>query len=617
MRLLVLRRVHLFRHLSLCRFVSNTSHISPIDPCNNGIVSSSTAFLPSKNLRLTLTPAEDSLFCFLEYIQRLYTPETKLRVAGGWVRDKLRGAASEDIDIALDNIMGMKFANMILKFQRDRKLPPSSVGIVKANSNKSKHLEVATVQIEGATVDFVHLRAEEYTQGSRVPEVTFATPADDASRRDLTINALFYNLHTRQVEDFTGKGVHDLIQGIIRTPTEPVQTFLDDPLRVLRAFRFACEFGFTIDSALEKAVREQREIVDAMRRKVSRERIGIEVRKMLSGEDPARAFSLLRDFGLLDLVFSDIAGETDERRERDNVQKDEFPYPPRVWTESIQARASHYLSYLQHSRLSLAKCKISNVESTAAIFAPLFLQQLPTVCLDDLEKLTQPIHEVFDGITEQDIISSSLAFLDRREKIAAALDSSEIVEMLKVHVKWPKPAGKRVALIIEAIATYPDNPRSDVSAGESSKCHRYEVASTIQHRVQQLMWMTQYHSVLAPAMTILVSNCSRLEYKTLDRETFQVTVEMQEKALTRYLTMAKTVGKSDEPTGGDEIRRMNPCRRVDGKMVQEKFGPDGKKGIARALWVLHVWEKIHPHANFETERTFLDRLVPFVLPTKR
>ncbi|KAG3052125.1 hypothetical protein PC122_g22771, partial [Phytophthora cactorum] len=183
----------------------------------------------ASDLSISLTRAEDSLFSFLEYIQRLYAPETQLRVAGGWVRDKLRGAESEDIDIALDNLMGAKFARHITKFQRDRKLPPSSVGVVKANSDKSKHLEVATVTIEGSTVDLVHLRAEEYTLDSRVPEVKFATPEDDASRRDLTINALFYNLHTRQVEDFTGKGVEDLKAGVIRTPREPVQTFLDDP----------------------------------------------------------------------------------------------------------------------------------------------------------------------------------------------------------------------------------------------------------------------------------------------------------------------------------------------------------------------------------------------------
>ncbi|KAG4039309.1 hypothetical protein PC123_g25136, partial [Phytophthora cactorum] len=232
MRSLLTRRVRPrchFHRLPIANSIGSVCHFStPI----NGNSRPSASDRNASDLSISLTRAEDSLFSFLEYIQRLYAPETQLRVAGGWVRDKLRGAESEDIDIALDNLMGAKFARHITKFQRDRKLPPSSVGVVKANSDKSKHLEVATVTIEGSTVDLVHLRAEEYTLDSRVPEVKFATPEDDASRRDLTINALFYNLHTRQVEDFTGKGVEDLKAGVIRTPREPVQTFLDDPLRV-------------------------------------------------------------------------------------------------------------------------------------------------------------------------------------------------------------------------------------------------------------------------------------------------------------------------------------------------------------------------------------------------
>ncbi|POM61426.1 TRNA nucleotidyltransferase, partial [Phytophthora palmivora] len=467
MRSLLTHRVRLPRHFNHNLIGSSIANISSISSCKNGNEPTTTSSNISSNLSIPLTPAEDSLFSFLEYIQKLYTPETTLRVAGGWVRDKLRGAESEDIDIALDDLKGTKFARFITKFQRDRKLPTSSVGIVKANSDKSKHLEVATVTIEGSTVDLVHLRAEEYTQNSRVPHVKFATPEDDASRRDLTINALFYNLHTRQVEDFTGRGIEDLKAGVIRTPREPEQTFLDDPLRVLRAVRFACEFGFMLDPALERVVLEQREIVGAMRSKVSRERIGIEVRKMLSGKDPARAFDLLRKFDLLEMVFNDRAGEMGEGEDSLTrcktmvsdipYKKDNgFRYPPREWTEVVRKRAYHYLKFLQHSRLALAKCEISNVESTAAIFTPLFLPQLPVIIPDDHLSLSPPTQDEFCAVTEQEIVESSLEFLDHRDSIMATQESTEIVEMLKVHVKWPKPAGKRVALIIEAIATYPE-----------------------------------------------------------------------------------------------------------------------------------------------------------------
>ncbi|ETI38991.1 hypothetical protein F443_15366 [Phytophthora nicotianae P1569] len=579
MRSLLTRRVRLRRNFHRPPIGHSIASVSTFSTSSNHTSPPSISDKIASELSISLTPAEDSLFSFLEYIQRLYAPETQLRVAGGWVRDKLRGAESEDIDIALDNLMGAKFAWYITKFQRDRKLPPSSVGVVKANSDKSKHLEVATVTIDGSTVDLVHLRAEEYSQDSRVPEVKFATPADDASRRDLTINALFYNLHTRQVEDFTGKGVEDLIKGVIRTPREPVQTFLDDPLRVLRALRFACEFGFTLDPALERAVLGQREIVGAMRRKVSRERIGIEVRKMLSGNDPARAFGFLRKFDLLELVFNDSAGKLGEGEEYDEVHDNGFKYPPREWTESIQERASHYLDYLQHGR----KCGISNVESTAAIFTALFLSRVPVIMPDD------HVRDEFDGVSEQEIVESSLEFLDQRETIVAALDAIEIVEMLKVHVKWPKPAGKRVALIIEAIATYPETQQKTTDP----------VSASVKHRVKRFMWMTQYHSVLVPALTTLVSA------RSFDSNgATQMTVEEQDAMLKAYLDMASWYASDmhkDKPS-----RR----RRLDGKTVHTRLGPGASTNIARALRVLHVWEQVYPQKSVEDELAFLDQLVP-------
>jgi hypothetical protein len=103
--------------------------------------SSSASVGASQGVRLT--PEETNLFDFLLYIQHLYAPKTRLRVAGGWVRDKLRGAESADIDIVLDNMRGKKFAGLITKFQRQRKLPASSVGIVKANSDKVRGVEGA------------------------------------------------------------------------------------------------------------------------------------------------------------------------------------------------------------------------------------------------------------------------------------------------------------------------------------------------------------------------------------------------------------------------------------------------------------------------------------------
>jgi len=94
----------------------------------------------------------------------------------------------------------------------------------------------------GLDLDFVNLRSEEYTEATRIPQMRFGTPLEDAERRDLTINSLFYNIHTDLIEDWTGYGLSDLDQKIARTPLEPDTTFRDDPLRVLRVARFATRF---------------------------------------------------------------------------------------------------------------------------------------------------------------------------------------------------------------------------------------------------------------------------------------------------------------------------------------------------------------------------------------
>ena len=87
-------------------------------------------------------------------------------------------------------------------------------------------------------------------------EVKLGTPTEDAYRRDLTINSLFYNINERKVEDFTGLGLKDLKEKIVRTPLEPKQTFMDDPLRLLRTIRFANRFEFTIHPDIFEAAKD-------------------------------------------------------------------------------------------------------------------------------------------------------------------------------------------------------------------------------------------------------------------------------------------------------------------------------------------------------------------------
>ena len=204
-------------------------------------------------------------------------PPVVLRVAGGWVRDKVRqerslqaprsllmpfarqllGMDSHDIDIAIDTMKGYDFAVHVNAFLEKSGYEAHVIAKIALNPDKSKHLETATVKIFDHFVDFVNLRSETYTEHSRVPVIDHATPEEDAMRRDTTINAMFYNLHTCQVEDLTGHGLADLAEGRIRTPLPAVQTFLDDPLRVLRVVRFASRLNYKLNEDIPEAIHDE------------------------------------------------------------------------------------------------------------------------------------------------------------------------------------------------------------------------------------------------------------------------------------------------------------------------------------------------------------------------
>ncbi|KAG0641151.1 tRNA nucleotidyltransferase [Tuber brumale] len=173
-----------------------------------------------------------------------------LRFVGGWVRDRLLGLLGVDIDVGISNMTGYELATWLSEYISANMdtygAELGGVHKIKRNPQKSKHLETASVEVLGLDIDFANLRSETYSGDSRIPHMEFGTPEQDALRRDCTINALFYNLHTELVEDFTGLGLQDLAARLIRTPLPPKETFTDDPLRILRLIRFYSRLGFTI-----------------------------------------------------------------------------------------------------------------------------------------------------------------------------------------------------------------------------------------------------------------------------------------------------------------------------------------------------------------------------------
>ncbi|EOD43557.1 putative trna nucleotidyltransferase protein [Neofusicoccum parvum UCRNP2] len=270
-----------------------------------------------------------------------------LRFTGGWVRDKLLGVASHDVDVAINKMTGYQFG---LRLKEYLEIPgnPEKYGLegvaksdkagtsaknkqvgglhkIEANPEKSKHLETVTTKILGLDIDLVNLRKETYTEDSRNPQMEFGTPEEDAVRRDATVNAMFYNLNTSEVEDFTGKGFEDMQLRIIRTPLEPYQTFKDDPLRVLRLIRFASRLGYSIDPSAEEYMGNE-DIKKALHIKISRERVGVELEKMLRGPDPLGAIQYIDRLSLYTTVFSDPT-------------KDHNFTPPANWAVAYQCLA--------------------------------------------------------------------------------------------------------------------------------------------------------------------------------------------------------------------------------------------------------------------------------------
>jgi tRNA nucleotidyltransferase/poly(A) polymerase len=305
---------------------------------------------------IQLTDEEKALFHLLRKVHQETHLTTTLRVAGGWVRDKLlatpefqifhrysnagkrltskfKSSPTErlrlknmeqpsmgrqgtkvlgndgqqqgpvDIDIALDTMVGREFADLLNEYLQEQGEDTVSVGVVLKNPEKSKHLETATMKVGSFWIDFVNLRAEEYAEDSRIPDLMrIGTAEEDAFRRDLTINSLFYNINTGQVEDWTGRGFADLRRGVVATPLAPLTTLLDDPLRVLRSIRFAARLRFTMHDELVAAAKNDR-VRMALAQKVSRERVGGEVDLMLRSPDPVGAMRLLINLNLVDTVF--------------------------------------------------------------------------------------------------------------------------------------------------------------------------------------------------------------------------------------------------------------------------------------------------------------------------
>ena len=216
-------------------------------------------------------------------------------VIGGFVRDCFLGRPRADIDIVVEG-SGIDFAKAVGQK-------------TKQHVSYFKNFGTAMLHFRGDEVEFVGARKESYRRESRKPIVENGTLEDDQQRRDFTINAMAFSL---QQEDFGALvdpfgGIRDLDAGIIRTPLDPDTTYSDDPLRMLRAVRFATKLStpkhpFTI---VPESMESMRRMADRLSI-LSCERIAEELNKMLAADDPAMAFRLLDEAGLLGHVLPEL-----------------------------------------------------------------------------------------------------------------------------------------------------------------------------------------------------------------------------------------------------------------------------------------------------------------------
>lgn len=262
----------------------------------------------NEDLDISLTKSEEEL---LSTISRTAKKSNfPAFVVGGFVRDKLLGRLTKDIDIVCIGD-GIELAH-----QTAKALKP----IPKVNFFKS--FGTAQIKLKDVEVEFVGARKESYSSDSRKPQVSTGTLSEDQNRRDFTINALAISLNSEDygklIDPFNG--LEDLENKIIRTPLTPAKTFSDDPLRMMRAIRFATQLNFTIHAKSFEGIQEQAERIKI----ISKERVADELNKIIMAEKPSIGLDLLFQTGLLEIILPQLTALSGTEYIDNKGHKDNF-----------------------------------------------------------------------------------------------------------------------------------------------------------------------------------------------------------------------------------------------------------------------------------------------------
>ena len=235
-------------------------------------------------------------------------------VVGGYVRDYYLRRPSTDIDVV---VVG---SGVAVAEELGRELG--------AKVSVFRTYGTAMVRWRGTEVEFVGARRESYTPESRNPRVEPGTLEDDQRRRDFTINAMAWSLNGERFGELVDPfdGMYDLEDCIIRTPCEPARTFSDDPLRMMRAVRFASQLGFDIDDETFEGICREAERIKI----VSKERIVVELNKIMASPVPSIGFMLMHTSGLLKYVLPELDRMAGVERRGKHAHKDNFLHTLKV-----------------------------------------------------------------------------------------------------------------------------------------------------------------------------------------------------------------------------------------------------------------------------------------------
>ncbi|WP_261166498.1 CCA tRNA nucleotidyltransferase [Microbacterium sp. Marseille-Q6965] len=240
-----------------------------------------------------------------------------LAIVGGPVRDALLGRATHDLDFTTD--------------ARPDEILRIVTPISTAQWDIGREFGTIGARVRGEQVEITTYRADSYDGTTRKPTVEFGDTLEaDLTRRDFTVNAMALRVPAVQLVDPTG-GVEDLLAGLLRTPIDPAVSFGDDPLRMLRAARFASQLGFEIDDATRAAIEQLRGTLEI----VSPERIQGELTRLLGTDDPVRGIRVLVDTGLIEEFLPEVSAlrlEVDEHHHH----KDVYEHSLTVLTQAIE-----------------------------------------------------------------------------------------------------------------------------------------------------------------------------------------------------------------------------------------------------------------------------------------